>query len=98
MPVTITVTPRVQTAGKKLPLAESRILGEFMRLILVNGVNPSSAASTAHAHLKPLDPKDKAAAYGATYELAISDHNRVFYKFTGNIITLTNLVPVETPK
>jgi hypothetical protein len=88
----------VQAAGKKLPAAESRILGEFMRLLLVTGVNPSSAASTAHAHLKPLDPKDKAAAYGATYELAISAHNRVFYKFSGNIITLTNLVPVETPK
>ena len=60
MAVTITVTPRVQAAAKKLPVAESRILGEFMRLVLVNGVNPSSAASTAHAHIKPLDPKDKA--------------------------------------
>ena len=94
MAVTITVAPRVQTAAKKLPVAESRILGEFMRLILLNGVNPSSAASTAHAHLKPLDPQDKPQAFGATFELAISAHNRVFYKFSGSIITLTNLVPI----
>ena len=97
MPVTITVAPRVQAAAKKLPVSESRILGDFMRLILLTGVNPSSAASTAHARLKPLDPKDKSAAYGATFELAISAHNRVFYKYSGSIITLTNLVPIPSP-
>ena len=97
MPLTITVAPRVQTAAKKLPGAESRILGEFMRLILLTGVNPASAASTAHARIKPLDPKDKNAAYGATFELAISAHNRVFYKYSGSIITLTNLVPFPPP-
>ena len=97
MAVTITVAPRVQTVAKKLPVAESRILGEFMRLVLVNGVNPNSAASTAHAHIKPLDPKDKTVAFGGTYELVISTHNRVFYRFTGAVITLTNLAPVAPP-
>ena len=49
MALTVTVTARVQTAAKKLPVAEARILADFIRLVLVNGVNPSSAAGTAHA-------------------------------------------------
>jgi hypothetical protein len=97
MAVTITVNPRVQTAAKRLPVTESRILGEFMRLVLANGVNPSSAASTAHAHLKPVDPQDKGLAFGGTMELVISTHNRVFYKVSGSVLTLTNLAPVTQP-
>ena len=98
MAVTVTVAPRVQTAAKKLPVSESRILAEFIRLVLINGANPSSAASTAHAHNESVDEKDKAIAFGATAELVISPHNRVFYKYTGTVLTLTNLVPVETTR
>jgi hypothetical protein len=80
---TVTVAPRVQTAAKKLPVAESKILGEFIRLVVVNGVNPDSAASTAHAHIHPTAPADKALAFGGTNELVISEHHRVFYKLAG---------------
>jgi len=96
MPLTITVNARVQTAAKKLPINESRILGEFMRLVLANGVRPSSAASTAHAKLNTVKAVDKDLAYGATMELVISSHNRVFFRESGSIITLTNLVPVAS--
>jgi hypothetical protein len=98
MAVTVTVYPRVQTAAKKLPVSESRILGEFIRLVLINGVNPSSAASTAHAHNEQVDEQDKAIAFGGTAELVISPHNRVFYKYSGTILTLTNLVPVAASR
>ena len=97
MAVTVTVAPRVQVAAKKLPVAESRILGEFIRLVLIMGANPASAAGTAHAHSKPVDPRDKDQAFGGTTELVISAHNRVFYKYTGAILLLTNLVPVAPP-
>jgi len=96
MAVTVTVAPRVQEAGKHLPVSESRILGEFIRLILINGANPSSAAGSAHAHNENVDAKDKAIAFGGTAELVISPHNRIFYKYSGAILTITNLVPVET--
>ena len=97
MAVTVTVAPRVQAAAKKLPVAESRILGEFIRLVLVMGLNPSSAASTAHAHSRPALPSDKAVAFGGTAELVISPHNRVFYKYSGAILLLTNIAPVAAP-
>jgi len=94
MAVTVTVAPRVQTAAKQLPLAENKVLGEFIRLVVVNGVNPNSAVSTARAHSRPLADADKPLAYGATTELIISSHHRVFYKLIGQTILLTNLVPV----
>src|SRR5258707_6145305 len=64
MATSVIVTPRFQAAAKKLPVADSRILGEFLRLVVVLGVNPLSAASSAHAHSRPLQPADKALAYG----------------------------------
>jgi hypothetical protein len=94
MAVTVTVAPRVQVAAKKLPVSELRILGDFIRLVIVMGQNPSSAAGTAHAHLKKADPADKALAFGGTDQLVISDTHRVFYKYSGAILTFTNLVPV----
>ena len=93
MATTVIVTPRFQAAAKKLPAADSRILGEFLRLVVVAGINPLSAASTAHAHSRPLQPEDKALAYGANMELIISAHNRAFFKHSGPAVTLTNLVP-----
>ena len=98
MAITVTVAPRVQAAAKKLPIAESRILGEFIRLVLVMGINPVSAAGTAHAHSHPTDPRDKTLAFGGTTELVIGAHNRVFYKFSGAAVMLTNLAPVAPPK
>lgn len=97
MAVTVTVAPRVQAAAKKLSVAESKVLGEFIRLVLVMGVNPNSAAGTAHAHSKPVEASDKAQAFGGTTELVISAHNRVFYKYSGAVLLLTNLVPVAPP-
>ena len=97
MASTVIATPRFQSAAKKLSTAESRILGEFLRLVLVMGVNPNSAAGSAHAQSKPVLPADKEVAFGATTELVISAHNRVFYKYSGPAITLTNLAPVTTP-
>ena len=41
MAVTVTVAPRVQTAAKKLPPSELRILGDFIRLVIVMGQNPA---------------------------------------------------------
>jgi hypothetical protein len=75
MVITVSVAPRVQAATKKLPLAESKILGEFIRLVLVMGVNPNSAAGSAHAHSKPVELADKALAFGGTTELVISEHH-----------------------
>ena len=99
MATSVIVTPRFQTAAKKLPVAESKILGEFLRLVVVMGINPMSAASTAHAHTRQLQPADKKLAYGATTELIISAHNRAFFKLSGPAVTLTNLVPVAaTPQ
>jgi len=94
MAITVTVAPRVQTAAKKLPVAEGRILGEFIRLVLVNGVNPSSAAGSAHAKINPVKSTDKAVAFGGTNELIISAHNRVFYKYSGAIVLLTDVAPI----
>ena len=94
MATTVIVTPRFQAAAKKLPMAESRILGEFLRLVIVVGVNPLSAASTAHAHSRPLQPADKALAFGGNMELILSAHNRAFFKHSGPAVTLTNLAPV----
>ena len=96
MATTVIVTPRFQTAAKKLPVAESRILGEFLRLVIVVGVNPLSAASTARAHSRPLQPADKALAFGGNMELILSAHNRAFFKSSGPAVTLTNLAPVPT--
>ncbi len=98
MAVTVTVAPRVQAAAKKLPVTESRILGEFIRLVLVMGISPNSAVSTAHAQSQPVAQADKALAFGGTTELIISTHHRVFYKHTGAVILLTNLAPVVEPK
>ena len=95
MAVTVTVMPRVQTAAKKLPMSDARILADFIRLVVLNGVNPSSAAGTAHAHSNPVADKDKKLAFTGTNELVISSHNRAFFKLTGQILTLTNIVPVE---
>lgn len=94
MAMTVTVTPRVQTAAKKLEVSETRILGDFIRLVLVLGQNPVSAAGTAHAHATPASSADKALAFGGTYELVIGAHHRAFYKFSGTVLTLTNIVPV----
>jgi hypothetical protein len=94
MATTVIVTPRFQTAAKKLPVADSRILGEFLRLVVVMGANPLGAATTAHAQTRPLQPADKALAFGGTTELIISAHNRAFFKLSGPAVTLTNLVPV----
>ena len=98
MPTQIIVAARVQTEGKKLPPSESRVLGEFMRFILVNGVNPDSAASTARAKIHLLDDEDKKAGFGATHELVFSTKHRALYKYSGSIITITNLVPVKAAK
>ena len=94
MATSVIVTPRFQTAAKKLPVADSRILGEFLRLVVVMGVNPLGAATTAHAQTRPLQPADKALAFGGNMELIISAHNRAFFKQSGPAVTLTNLVPV----
>ena len=97
MATSVIVTPRFQTAAKKLPTAESRILGEFLRLVVVMGINPLSAASTARARTRPIQPDDKKLAFGATTELIISANNRAFFKLSGPAVTLTNIVPTATP-
>ena len=97
MAVTVTVAVRVQSAAKKLPVSESKVLGEFIRQVIILGVNPNSAASTVHAHSHPVAAADKTVAFGGAYELVISEHHRVFYKLSGAILTLTNLEPV-TPR
>ena len=94
MAVTVTVMPRVQVAAKKLPMSEARILADFIRLVVLNGVNPNSAASTAHAHSNAVKEKDKKLAFTGTNELVIT-HNRAFYKLTGQALIITNIVPVE---
>ncbi len=94
MATTVSVAPRFQVAAKKLEMSETRILGDFLRLVLVLGQNPVNAASTAHAHAQPASSADKALAFGGTYELVISAKHRAFYKFSGAMLTLTNLVPV----
>ncbi len=94
MATTVSVAPRVQQAAKRLEMSETRILGDFLRLVLVLGQNPVNAATTAHAHAKPADSADKALAFGGNYELTISAKHRAFYKFSGAIVTLTNIVPV----
>jgi hypothetical protein len=43
--VTVTVAARVQAAAKKLPLAESKFLGEFIRLVFVMGINLAPVAA-----------------------------------------------------
>jgi hypothetical protein len=91
---TVSVTPRVQAAAKKLETSETRILGDFLRLVLVLGQNPVNAASTAHAHANPTTSADKALAFGGTYELVIGAKHRAFYRFSGTVLTLTNIVPV----
>ncbi len=95
MAMTVTVAPRVQAAAKKLEVSETRILGEFIRLVLVLGQNPANAAGSAHAHSYPAKAEDKELAFGGTSELVISARHRAFYKFSGTILTLTNIVPVE---
>ena len=57
------------------------------------GINPASAAASAHASSRPIQEADKGVAYGATTELIISVHNRAFFKFSGPAVTFTNLVP-----
>lgn len=93
MATQVIAEPRFQAAAKKLPVAESKMLGEFLRLVLLTGVNPVSAASTAHAHSHPLEPEDTALAYGGTAQLVLT-HNRIFYKYRGPRVTLTNVVPI----
>ncbi len=97
MPLTVTVAPRVQVAAKKLPVPECKILGEFIRLVVVMGFNPASAAGTAKAQVRPVAAEDKEVAFGGTTELVISAHNRAFYKLSGPALMLTNLVPVAAP-
>lgn len=96
MATQVIAEPRFQSAAKKLPVAESKMLGEFLRLVLLTGVNPVSAASTAHAHSHPLEAKDKELANGGTAQLFLT-HNRIFYKFSGSRITLTNVAPITPP-
>ena len=97
MATQVIAEPRFQAAAKKLPVAESKILGEFLRLVLLTGVNPESAASTAHAHSHPLEAADKDLAFGGTAQLVLP-HNRIFYKYSGPRVTLTNVVPITHPQ
>jgi len=45
--------------------------GHFIRLVVLNGISPNSAAGTAHAHTNPVADKDKKLAFTGTNELVI---------------------------
>ena len=94
MPQTVTMLPRAQAAAKKLPVAESKLLGEFIRQIVELGANPANAASTAKLHARAVEATDKDVAFGGTVELSFGKH-RAFYKLTGTALVVTNLVSSE---
>ena len=98
MPQTVTVLSRAQTAAKKLPVAESKLLAEFIRQLVLIGAPVTSAASTAHATVAPVLAQDKDQAFGGTTQLTFSTHHKAYYKLTGQALIITNLVSTEVHK